>query len=230
MKKILFILVVAGVFTASGTKYDYIDTGVCEEEFRGNMYEYLQSNHYDWDSIVKIIDRAGLREMFEKEDFTFLGPTNITIRKWFFWDKIGGVGNTDKEYVIHGYKSIQRVPVEICRKIVLSHVVEGIIARDDIARATYNEEQKMDGGGNIFTTRWGNRVWLWTIQEPYMNIPEMGPVIVEMASVDGEGKKIKDIGMATIGVKPTNGMVHSLPYSYNLGEMYTDRYWAIVNH
>ena len=140
------------------------------------------------------------------------------------------MGNTDKEYVIHGYKSIQRVPVEICRKIVLSHVVEGIIARDDIARATYNEEQKMDGGGNIFTTRWGNRVWLWTIQEPYMNIPEMGPVIVEMASVDGEGKKIKDIGMATIGVKPTNGMVHSLPYSYNLGEMYTDRYWAIVNH
>lgn len=53
------------------------------------------------------------------------------------------------------------------------------------------------------TTRWGNRVWLWTIQEPYMNIPEMGPVIVNMASVDGEGKKIKDIGMATIGVRPT---------------------------
>lgn len=81
MRKILFILVVAGVFMACGTKYDYIDTGVCGEEFRGNMYEYLQSNHYDWDSIVKIIDRAGLREMFEKEDFTFLGPSNITIRK-----------------------------------------------------------------------------------------------------------------------------------------------------
>ncbi len=48
----LFILVVAGVFMACGTKYDYIDTGVCEEEFRGNMYEYLQSNHYDWDSIT----------------------------------------------------------------------------------------------------------------------------------------------------------------------------------
>lgn len=88
MRKMLFILVVAGVFMACGTKYDYIDTGVCEEEFQGNMYEYLQSNHYDWDSIVKIIDRAGLREMFEKEDFTFLGPTNITIRK-FVWDKIG---------------------------------------------------------------------------------------------------------------------------------------------
>lgn len=63
-----------------------------------------------------------------------------------------------------------------------------------------------------------------------MNIPEMGPVIVNMASVDGEGKKIKDIGMATIGVRPTNGMVHSLAYNYNLGEMYTDKYWAIVNH
>ena len=188
----LFILVVAGVFMACGTKYDYIDTGVCEEEFQGNMYEYLQSNHYDWDSIVKIIDRAGLREMFEKEDFTFLGPTNITIRKWFVWDKIGGVGNTDKEYVVHGYKSIQRVPVEICRKIVLSHVIEEIVSRDDIARVTYNEEGKIDGGG--------------------------------------DGQKIKEIGTATIGVRPMNGMVHSLPYSYNLGEMYRDKYWAIVNH
>mgnify|MGYP002604560361 FL=1 len=230
MRKILFILVVAGVFMACGTKYDYIDTGVCEEEFRGNMYEYLQSNHYDWDSIVKIIDRAGLREMFEKEDFTFLGPTNITIRKWFVWDKIGGVGNTDKEYVVHGYKSIQRVPVEICRKIVLSHVIEEIVSCDDIARVTYNEEGKIDGGGDVFTTRWGNRVWLWTIQEPYMHIPEMGPVIVNMASVDNDGQKIKEIGTATIGVRPMNGMVHSLPYSYNLGEMYRDKYWAIVNH
>ena len=179
---------------------------------------------------MKIIDRAGLREMFEKEDFTFLGPTNITIRKWFVWDKIGGVGNTDKEYVVHGYKSIQRVPVEICRKIVLSHVIEEIVSCDDIARVTYNEEGKIDGGGDVFTTRWGNRVWLWTIQEPYMHIPEMGPVIVNMASVDNDGQKIKEIGTAPIGVRPMNGMVHSLPYSYKLGEMYRDKYWAIVNH
>ena len=122
------------------------------------------------------------------------------------------------------------MPVEICRKIVLSHVIEGIVARDDIERGTYNEKQELVGGGNIFTTRWGNRVWLWTIQQPYMNIPEMGPVIVELASVDEGGNKIKDIGTATIGIKPKNGMVHSLPYSYNLGEMYTDRAWAEVNH
>lgn len=96
---------------------------------------------------MKIIDRAGIREMFEKENFTFLGPTNITIRKWFYWDKDGGVGNTDKEYVIHGYKSIQRVPVEICRKIVLSHVIEGIVSRDDIARGTYNRGTGIGGRG-----------------------------------------------------------------------------------
>lgn len=215
---------------ACGTDYNYIDTGVCKENFPGNMYEYLQSNHYDWDSIVKIIDRAGLKEMFEKEDFTFLGPTNITIRKWFYWDKRDGVGGTDKGYVIHGYKSIQRVPVEICRKIVLSHVINGIVTRNDIAEPTYDEEQIINGGGSQFTTRWGNRVWMWTIQEPYMNIPESGPIVVYLASLDDNGEVIKKINTASIGIKPTNGMVHSLPYSYNLGEMYKDKSWAIVNH
>ena len=108
------------------------------------------------------------------------------------------------------------------------------LGEDKVVDATigslYNEEGKIDGGGDVFTTRWGNRVWLWTIQEPYMHIPEMGPVIVNMASVDNDGQKIKEIGTATIGVRPMNGMVHSLPYSYNLGEMYRYKYWAIVNN
>ena len=230
MKRMLFFVGILSLLTACGTKYNYIDTGVCEENFPGNMYEYLQSNHYDWDSIVKIINRAGLKEMFEKEEFTFVGPTDITIRKWFYWDKQDGVGGTDKGYIIHGYKSIDRVPVEICRKIVLSHVVDEVFAREDIAEPTYDEEQIINGGGNRYTTRWGNQLWFWMIREPYMNIPEMGPVIVHLSSVDDDGKEIKKIGTGTIGIKPTNGIVHSLPYSYNLGEMFRDKSWAIVNH
>lgn len=214
---------------ACGTDYNYNDTGVCKENFPGNMYEYLQSNHYDWDSIVKIIDRAGMKEMFEKEDFTFLGPTNITIRKWFYWDKPGGVGQADKEYIVHGYKSIRQVPVEICRKIVLSHVVEKVFSREDIDRPTYDEEQQINGGGTQYTTRWGNVLWFWTIQEPYMGIPESGPIIVYMSSLDEKGVVIKEIEVASVGIKPTNGIVHSLPYKYNLGEMYRDKSWAIIN-
>ena len=39
----------------------------------------------------------------------FWAPLNdFKFVKWFVWDKVGGVGNTDKEYVVHGYQSIQR--------------------------------------------------------------------------------------------------------------------------
>lgn len=149
--------------------------------------------------------------------------------KMVLLDKPGGVGQADKEYIVHGYKSIRQVPVEICRKIVLSHVVEKVFSREDIDRPTYDEEQQINGGGTQYTTRWGNVLWFWTIQEPYMGIPESGPIIVYMSSLDEKGVVIKEIEVASVGIKPTNGIVHSLPYKYNLGEMYRDKSWAIIN-
>lgn len=226
MRKWLFYIAAVVVLASCGTKYNYTDTGVCEQHFPGNMYEYLQSNHYDWDSIVKIIDRAGLKEMFENEDFTFLGPTNITIRKWFYWDRTNGVGGTDKGYVLHGYKSIRQLPVALCRKIVYCHVIDKMVLREDVPVATYDEAKVRNGGGERFATRWGNRLWLWTDVEPYMNIDEMGPTILSMASLDKQDEKITDIGIASVDILPTNGVVHSLPYSYNLGDMFKEKDWV----
>lgn len=226
MKKWLIWMAAAVALVSCETKYNYHDTGVSEQYFPGNMYEYLHSNSYDWDSIVKIIDRAGLKEMFEKEEFTFVGPTNITVRKWFYWDRKDGMSGTDKGYVIHGYKSIKQVPVDLCRKIVYSHVIDKIVLRDLVARATYDETQKITDGGDFLTTRWGNRLWFWTDKEPYMGIDDMGPVILSMASLDKYDKKLKDIGIASVDIRPTNGVVHSLPYSYNFGDMFEEKDWV----
>ena len=57
MKKYIIILLFVFPLFSCGTKYNYLDTGVSDPHFEGDMYAYLQSNSYNWDSIVKIIDR-----------------------------------------------------------------------------------------------------------------------------------------------------------------------------
>ena len=101
---------------------------------------------------------------------------------------------------------------------MLSHVIQGKYLKERIARIEYNEKGEKKGGGNVLTTIHGNKVWLWTIQQPYMNIPDMGPIELNMASLK-EDEVYKNIGIASSDIHPDNGVVHSLPYSYNLGEL-----------
>ncbi len=76
MRSIVFSVVVLFLFSCN-TKYNIIDTGLANGKFAGNMYEYLQSNHYDWDSTVLMIKKADLVDLFEVkragyETITFL--------------------------------------------------------------------------------------------------------------------------------------------------------------
>ena len=96
MIKYIVIVVVLFTFGSCETNYGTINTGLANGKFDGSMYEYFQANHYDWDSLVLMIDRAGLKDVFTGEragyeEITFFGPTNHTIRLWMYkseqrWD------------------------------------------------------------------------------------------------------------------------------------------------
>lgn len=101
MKKYIIILLFVFPLFSCGTKYNYLDTGVSDPHFEGDMYAYLQSNSYNWDSIVKIIDRARLQDVFRHDDITFMGLTNHSIRQWLIQ---GGKGYEA------GYRQVTDIP------------------------------------------------------------------------------------------------------------------------
>ena len=131
MKKYIIILLFVFPLFSCGTKYNYLDTGVSDPHFEGDMYAYLQSNSYNWDSIVKIIDRARLQDVFRHDDITFMGLTNHSIRQWLIQ---GGKGYEA------GYRQVTDIPEAMCRTIVLSLVIDGGMLRDDIERIELNEK------------------------------------------------------------------------------------------
>lgn len=211
MKNFLLIAAVALCMVGCGTKYNYDDTGTASPYFKGNIYQYLQSKPYDWDTIVRIINRAQLQGIFERDKITFLGPPNHALRKWFIQ---GGEGH-DK----FGYKCVNDIPEATCRAIVLSHVVDGKMLRDQIERAKYDSKGNRVGGGRTVTTRRGNKILLWTKQEPYMGVPDMGPVHLMMTTLKSDGSEIRTNQFASPDIQPKNGVVHAIQYAYSLSDI-----------
>lgn len=133
MMKYIFIIMVALSLGACETNYGTINTGLANGEFDGNMYEYFQANHYDWDTLVLMIDKAGLKDVFtgEREGYekiTFFGPTDNTIRSWMYEKKT----RTEVSYielpdgtripinkqveVKPPYYTVDEIPVDSCRR------------------------------------------------------------------------------------------------------------------
>ena len=221
MRSIVFSVVVLFLFSCN-TKYNIIDTGLANGKFAGNMYEYLQSNHYDWDSTVLMIKKADLVDLFEGkragyEKITFFGPSNHSIRKYM---------------LDNGYTCVDEMGEELCYEMIMKCVVKGKYMREDIPagkpvvntdtddewndKLSENPDVYCGEGGVIFTGEMGNRFWIYSFQESYEKVPGVGAVVLYIVSLETGGTQID---VASTNIEPTNGVVHSLHYNFVLGNL-----------
>ena len=218
MKQIILLGLLLSVFVGC-TKYNEINTGIAQKKYPGNMYEYFHSDSYNWDSLLLLIDYTGLKEYFtgEKEGYetiTFFGPTNHSIRRWmlnyveqgmFPWDPPVQLYNSMRELV-------DGLGVEACREEILKHVVKGKYEVKDIPRGTSSDPLS----GVMFTSATGFKFRVFSFKEPYDDVPEGGALIIYI----GTGREYTMmLDIASTDIEPTNGIVHSMSYTYTVGEL-----------
>ena len=204
MKNILLGLFLFALCSCE-TKYNYIDSGLANGRFEGTMFEYLHSSSYDWDTTARMVERAGLQDLFEGkragyEEITFFGPTNLSILRWM---------------IEQDYDSVEEIPVEVCEELILRHIVKGIHRRDDIPRGEQILGQVQGTGGEVFTSAFGTKFWIYSFQKPYENIPGVGAIQLYIKSLDTQNS----IDVVSTDIETDNGMVHSLNYSYTMGQL-----------
>ncbi len=65
-------------------KKDYFtDTGVQKGDFNGTILDYLKSKPQYFDTLVKIINYAGMANVFQNEEITFFAPADSSLRNTY---------------------------------------------------------------------------------------------------------------------------------------------------
>ena len=194
MKKMIFIISVLISTVGCSTNWNFENTGLAEEHFDGNMYKYLKSDSYNWDSIRLIIERAELVPLFEGDEaITFMGPTNHSVRKWM---------NSQ------GFTRVNEIEKEVCIQMVKDHLFAGKILRDDIAWGQPVTQE----AGKVYTTLSGKEIWMCVLRDNYGSVIEGGAKVIYL-----RGRVATDV--ASSNIQPTNGVVHSLNYNYVFGSL-----------
>ena len=214
MKKIVIIIFVLVGFAACDTQQDVIDTGISSPYFEGNMMEYLRSDAYNWELTVQMIERAGLTDLFEGRvdslpEITFFAPKSYSVLRFL-------LDSRHKDQSEGIFVTVNDVPVERCREIILKYVVKGKHLKETIGfrNMDYVISDPKQNGGTDFKCLGGNVVRAYLERTPYGGVPDAGAVVMMLHSLR-EGK----VPMATLDIQPTNGVVHALNYGHELGKI-----------
>lgn len=211
VKKMLVVLFL--VLCATGCiKDNFWYSGVSDGKFDGSLLEYLEAHSYDWDSTALMVHRAGAEmvRIFEGQDpdlkeITFFGLTNHSIRRYMLENGIKRVADMDPAW---------------CAGVLKRHIVKGKIYRNDVPVGKANTEGAAVGAGGInYTALAGNEIHAYSYKAPYNDVAEMGAITVYLTSLDSSFGA-KDLGdLASTNIEPNNCVVHSLQYSFTLGDM-----------
>lgn len=208
LKKILIIGIISISILSCG-KDQYHDSGLANGKHNCTVWEYLQQdNQNNWDSVVVMIRRAGVQDVFDGSnpqypEITFFGPVNYSVMQFLY--------KTENEEGERLYHSIQDIPTEICRQMVLSHILLRRMMKEEFDY----EIKGTDTGGTIMQTLTGIDLRVYRIKTPYNGIPDIGPEYLAIHALEKGHKS----DVASADIECTNGVVHSLSNTYEMVEL-----------
>lgn len=208
MKKILYLALVLIAF-GSCTKKNYIDTGLANGKHNCTMLDYMRQDHYNFDSTVLVIERAGLEDYFDgtkngMEQITFFAPTSFSIMRFMY--------NNPMNPSAPLYERVEDIPVEICREYILKHLVPSKMMRTDFNYRDISKEEIV-GYSNIESVE-GSTLHVYIEKEIEFGMKDTGPDHIFLFS-DTYGI----IKIASGDIEFTNGVMHSMDYNYVFTEI-----------
>lgn len=185
-------------------KYDVIDTGKANGVHDCTMWEYFHTNHYDWDSVIIAIEHAGLTGLFNGPDtITFFGITNWSIKRF--------IRHTYNEDGSRKYSCVRDIPADICKRMILSHLVGGKQMKDSF---DYGVRNKNEGGTEMVSLA-GKKLRVFRTKEDFGDYTEKGAVTLGVHGLESS----VIVPVASGDIQVSNGVVHSLVYEYEWTEL-----------
>ena len=230
MRKMLYTIWFLGSLLHVGcTKDNYIDTGISNGRYHGNLMQYMASNSYDWDSTILLVRHAGeeMVRLFEGKDpahkeITFFGITNHSIRRHlleFGHKRVSEFQQMPTNRMIRrhllefGHKRVSDLDPEWCREMLLRHVIDGKLYRKDIPYGEPTTYGSPGTGGSYLTTLAGTQIWVFIMKQSKNGVVENAPKPIHISFMNSQ----PIFAIASGDIEPDNCIVHALEYNFALG-------------
>ena len=215
--KLLVITICCFTIISCETQQEVIETGVSNPIYEGTIMEYLRTDDMNWKHTVKMIEKAGMEDLFDGKDanypeITFLGLKSYSIIR-HVWD----LQSAADEELINEENVIDKLTKDECRAILEQYIVKGKILKSDLAERDYNylifDEQQT--GYTELTTLSGNKLRAYIERSDFAGVPRAGATFMYIYSMN----LFQYVTLATPDIQPDNGVVHALGYSHVLGKL-----------
>lgn len=195
--KSIFLISLLGI-ASSCTKWNYQDGGLANGIHDCSMWDYFKKQPYDWDSTMVMIEHAGMRDIFEgKSEYgqiTFLGVTNLSIQTYLLQNKM---------------KRVTDMSPAFCKKMLSKLIIPQRLMVANIPRGERIASTGAEVGG-IRTQTLDGELFMWTHQEPYMEILDVGEIALYF-HMDGAAN---DLRIYSTDIQTNNGVVQALGYDF----------------
>lgn len=208
------------------TKYDFVDTGLAQEQYPGTMWAYFEAHPYDWSMTVRLARRIGLQPTFEGassygSQITCFGITNHSWRRYLLAryaqevTDAGGDGEaaanalTDEETEA----LLDQLDATTARELLLNGVLPGeALALEQFApgRASTDGTNPIGTGGKTYTMASGKTLWIYAFRTAFNGVPETGPQQLFLVSPATQVTSL----VASHNIRTTTGIVHALQYNF----------------
>lgn len=214
-KKLLFSLIcVLSVLT--GCKKYYMDTGVHDAKYSGNMMQYMEEKKPFFDSTLTVIKLAGLADVVGKENITFFAPPSGSIFK--------SIKRLNVELRVTGKDTVSKlsqIKPEVWRNILSQYIFKGpnrlkdYPQRDTLSYLAYPGQGYTSYGGRIMN--------VGVIFNDAVVYNDKGAEISRVAyagyrqlylayipDLSNPQVSLVNIPVATSDIQPSNGVLHVL--------------------
>lgn len=218
MKKILIKALVLLFICTSCQKDEYrVDGGTSDPNVNMTTYDFLKS-HGKFDSLVRIIDHAGLKDIINA-NVTLFATTDYGIRDYVAakkQEKIVQVGDENISF------SITDIPKQELRDSMMIYLFDGKVTRENLTTDNKFFESKL---GNIQNVRFNiklRRTYSYSSYLDYVDYVNFTKVIKTLDADEPDYSKIPDAELdrsfdcQTSGLISTTGVIHVLDNSHRL--------------
>ncbi len=210
LKIMLLPLVLLVLLSGSCKKDYYTDTGVMKGDFNGTVLDYLKSKPQYFDSLVKIIDYAGMTNVFQNEEITFFAPADSSLRSTYA--ACNTILNQLGRPPITRY---QQIKPQVWREALSRYLFKGAKSLTDFPQIDFSNIAAYPGQiynsyddlimnvGVIYNSGGG---------VPYAGYRQLVLSYIPSPSSARDYLTWTPAYVASVNVKPTNGYVHVLRY------------------